>query len=283
MKAQEIVGRVRNLPPVSQAALRLVTLLEQPAISNEEIVEVLKCDNVLTAKLLRACNSPFFGLEEPVASVDQAVFLLGHQQILHIVLSLAFGGAMSVVLPQHAVEAEDLWRHSVTAAQAAECVTGAGLSVDVEPSVAFTVGLLHDLGKLVLSLALSSEQMAEIRARVALAGMTRSEAEMDVVGTDHAEVGGELLRLWRLPDNLVQGVRYHHQPRLDSPCALSVVAHVANAVAHEARSDQCGIFGSARLDPAVRDRFGLDDSRLSDWIERLRSQFEQIEHLMHLG
>ena len=62
----------------------------------DEVVQVLKCDNVLTAKLLRACNSPYFGLEEPVSSVDQAVFLLGHQQILHIVLTLAFGSAMVV-------------------------------------------------------------------------------------------------------------------------------------------------------------------------------------------
>lgn len=283
MKAQEIVGKVRNLPPVSQAALRLVSMLDQPAISNDEIVEVLKCDNVLTAKLLRACNSPFFGLEEPVASVDQAVFLLGHQQILHIVLTLAFGGAMSVALPQHALEAEDLWRHSVTTAQAAETVLSEGLELEAEPSVAFTVGLLHDLGKLVLSQVLSVEQLAEIRARVALAGMARPEAEQEVVGTDHAEVGGELLRMWRLPEVLVEGVRWHHQPRLGPPAGLSVVAHVANAVAHRAREDAASGSASAHLTAEVRERFQLDDARLEAMAHRLREQFEQIEHLMHLG
>jgi putative nucleotidyltransferase with HDIG domain len=285
MKAQEIVAKVRNLPPVSQAALRLVTMLDQPAISNDEIVEVLKCDNVLTAKLLRACNSPFFGLEEPVASVDQAVFLLGHQQILHIVLSLAFGGAMSVVLPQHAVEAEDLWRHSVTTAQAAETVLAEGLELqeEVEPSVAFTVGLLHDLGKLVMAQVLPADQQAEIRARVALAGMSRSEAEQDVVGTDHAEVGGELLRVWHLPETLVEGVRYHHQPRLEHPRCLSVIAHVANVVAHRARSDAPNVPGTGLLDPAVEQRLQLDENRLEELAARLRDQFEQIEHLMRLG
>ncbi|MGA4643814.1 HDOD domain-containing protein [Limisphaera sp. 4302-co] len=283
MNAQEIVGKVRNLPPVSQAALRLVTLLDQPAISNEEIVEVLKCDNVLTAKLLRACNSPFFGLEEPVASVDQAVFLLGHQQILHIVLSLAFGGAMSVVLPRHAMETEDLWRHSVTTAQAAETILDGGLDLDVEPSVAFTVGLLHDLGKLVLAQVLTAEQQAEIRARVALAGMSRSEAEQDVIGTDHAEVGGELLRAWRLPESLVEGVRHHHRPRLDDPGCLSVVAHVANVVAHRARSDAPVVPGTGLLDPAFQQHFNLDEPRLDELTRRLQDQFEKIEHLMRLG
>ena len=69
--------------PVSTAALNLVGLLDQPTIDNEDIIRVLKFDNVLTAKLLRACNSPFFGFIEPIASVDQAVLILGHQQIFH--------------------------------------------------------------------------------------------------------------------------------------------------------------------------------------------------------
>jgi len=73
MNANDLIAKVKNLAPVSHAALNLVGLLDQPAISNEDIVHVLKFDNVLTAKLLRACNSPFFGLEEPVSSVEQAV------------------------------------------------------------------------------------------------------------------------------------------------------------------------------------------------------------------
>ena len=118
--AQELVAKVKNLPPVPHAALKLVSLLDQPAVSNTEVVQALRCDNVLTAKLLRACNSPYFGLAEPVTSVDQAVFLLGHQQILHIVLTIAFGSAMVVPLPGYAVEASELWRHSLVTATAGE-------------------------------------------------------------------------------------------------------------------------------------------------------------------
>ncbi len=143
MTANEMVARARNLPPVSQAALRLVSLLDQPAVGNDDIVPVLRCDDVLTAKLLRACNSPYFGLEEPVASVDQAVLFLGHQQILHIVLTLAFGGAMVLPLPGYAIEASELWRHSLTTAAAAEALAGGGINLSVDPSVAFTIGLLH--------------------------------------------------------------------------------------------------------------------------------------------
>src|ERR1041384_7821096 len=111
MTAQEIVTNLKNLPPVSQSALKLLSLLGNPDLDNEEIVRALKYDNTLTAKLLRACNSSFYGFEESVASVDQAVLMLGYDKILQIVLTLAFGDAMGVPVETYAFEAEDLWRH----------------------------------------------------------------------------------------------------------------------------------------------------------------------------
>ena len=104
MTAHEMVAKVRNLPPVSHAALKLVSLLDQPDAGNDEVVDVLKNDSVLTAKLLRACNAPAVGLAEPVTSVDQAVLILGHNQIMQMVTALAFGGPMSVQLPGYAIE-----------------------------------------------------------------------------------------------------------------------------------------------------------------------------------
>jgi HD-like signal output (HDOD) protein len=99
MTANELIAQVKHLAPVSNAAMNLMGMLDRPGIGNEDVVQVLKFDNVLTAKLLRACNSPFYGLEEPVSSVEQAVFILGHQQILHIVLSIAFSSSMVTPLP----------------------------------------------------------------------------------------------------------------------------------------------------------------------------------------
>ena len=192
MTPDELVAKVKNLPPISQAALQLVNLLDEPAVSNEDVVQVLKYDNVLTAKLLRACNSPYFGLEEPVSSVDQAVLILGHHQILHIVLTLAFGGAMAVPLAGYAVESNELWRHSLTAATASEFLVTRGIEMNVDPPVAFTIGLLHDIGKLVLTQVLTPEHQRDIRALITDRGLARYEAEKNVLGTDHGEVGGAL-------------------------------------------------------------------------------------------
>lgn len=282
MIAHELVAKVKNLPPISQAALRLVNLLDQPAVSNDDVVQVLKYDNVLTAKLLRACNSPYFGLEEPVSSVDQAVLILGHQQILHIVLTLAFGGAMTVPLAGYAVEANELWRHSLTTATASEFIVSNGIDINVEASVAFTVGLLHDIGKLVLSQALTPEFQSNIRALIAEKKLLRSEAEKVVVGTDHAEVGGALLQAWHLPEDIIEAVKNHHHPVLEPRPKLSAVAHVANCVAHRVNAVPGMESNEMQVDVLVADVFGLSGERLENMVEGVRESCDQVDHLMSM-
>ncbi len=283
MTAQELVTKVKNLPPVSYAALKLVNLLEQPAVSNDEVVQVLKCDNVLTAKLLRACNSPYFGLEEPVSSVDQAVFLLGHQQILHIVLTLAFGSAMVVPLPGYAVEANELWRHSLITATAAETVVGEIPDLNVEPAVAFTVGLLHDIGKLVLGQVLTPDFQADIRQRVEQQHISRSEAERAVLGTDHSEVGGCLLQDWHLPANIVESVAHHHQPALEPSPQLSVVTHLANTLAHLAGSAPGWDAYASRVDDRVTTAFDITGDKIENMIVAVRESFDRVDQFMTMA
>lgn len=283
MTAHELVAKVKSLPPVSQAALRLVNLLDQPAVSNDEVVQVLKYDNVLTAKLLRACNSPYFGLEEPVSSVDQAILILGHQQILHIVLTLAFGGAMTVPLAGYAVEANELWRHSLTAATAAEFLINEGVYVSVDPPVAFTVGLLHDIGKLVMSQALTPEYQIEIRGRIAERSLSRSEAEKEVLGTDHSEVGGALLEVWNLPEEIIEAVGNHHHPIVEPVPRLSAVTHVANCMAHLVGSAPGWEAYAVRVDEHVAEAFNITPERLEMMVAEVRDSCAQVDHFMSMA
>lgn len=282
MTAPEIINKVKNLPPVSQAALKLVNLLEQASISNDEIVQVIKCDNVLTAKLLRACNSPYFGLDEPVASVDQAVLMLGHQQILHIVLTLAFGSAMVVPLPGYAVEASELWRHSLLTATAAEIIAAEAGEMNVETPVAFTVGLLHDIGKLALNQALTPEFQHEIRQLVEHQSCPRTEAEKKVLGVDHSEIGACLLRSWNLPEDILEAVANHHHPVCEPRPRLSVITHVANCLAHLAGSAPGWDGYAVRVDPCAVMALNLDEARLEIWVASVRDAFERVDQFMNL-
>jgi putative nucleotidyltransferase with HDIG domain len=282
MTAPEIINKVKNLPPISQAALKLVNLLEQASISNDDIVAVIKCDNVLTAKLLRACNSPYFGLDEPVASVDQAVLMLGHQQILHIVLTLAFGSAMVVPLPGYAVEANELWRHSLLTATAAEIVAADTYNMSVEAPVAFTVGLLHDIGKLALSQAITPEVQEQIRHLIEQ-GAARTEAEQQVLGADHGEIGGCLLKSWNLPDEIIEAVANHHHPICQPRPKLSVITHVANCLAHLAGSAPGWDAYAVRVDPGAVAALNLDQERLEHLVAEVRNAFDRVDQFMNMA
>jgi putative nucleotidyltransferase with HDIG domain len=283
MTAKELVAQIKNLPPVSHAALKLVGLLDQAAVSNEDVVQVLKYDNVLTAKLLRACNSPYYGFDEPVASVEQAVLILGHQQILHIVLSIAFGGAMSAPLPGYSAEAKDLWAHSLTTAMAADRMARGNIAMVLEPAVAFTAGLLHDIGKLALNHVLTPDVQSDIRRRINDDKLSRSEAEKAILGTDHGEVGACLLESWRLPAEIVEAVANHHRPVYEPEPRLSAPIHVANCVAHMIGSAPGWEGFAERTNERAAEALELSPENIEDLVIGAHEAAAQVHHFMHLS
>jgi putative nucleotidyltransferase with HDIG domain len=283
MTANELVAKVKNLPPVPNAALRLISLLDKPETGNDDVVQSIRCDNVLTAKLLRACNSPYFGFPDPVASVDQAVLVLGHQQILHIVLTLAFGSAMTVPLPGYAAESNELWEHSLTTAVAAEVVVNSAADLNMEAPVAFTAGLLHDIGKLVMGQMLDSSKQSDIRDCMAANGISRSEAERAIIGTDHADVGAHLLQIWNLPENVVEAVANHHRPVFEPRPRLSVVTHIANYAAHRAGALPGVDVPGANLDPQVIEQIAVSADEIERIVADVRESSESVDRFMALA
>jgi putative nucleotidyltransferase with HDIG domain len=283
MTPREMVAKVKHLPPVPHAALQLVTLLGQSTVSNEDLVQVLKYDNVLTAKLLRACNSPWLGLQEPVSSVDQAVLMLGHNQILQMVLNLAFGTSMAVALPGYAVEASELWRHSLITASAAEVAAGRNLELNADPAVAFTAGLLHDIGKLVFNEVLTRDTQAALRQRITQGGLSRVEAEKEITGADHAEVGACLLEQWRLPEDIVEAVANHHRPALEPRPRISAIVHLANCLAHLAGSAPGWEAYAIRADDRVAAALDLSETALELLLISVQDSLGHTDELMNLG
>jgi putative nucleotidyltransferase with HDIG domain len=280
MTAIALVQKVKNFPPVSQAALKMISLLDKASVDNDDIVQVLKYDNVLTAKLLKACNAPSFGLGEPVASVDQAVLYLGHQQIHHIVMTLAFGSVMTVSSLPYTMEVNDLWQHSVVTAMAVETVLDQVPQLDANASVAFTASLLHDIGKLVFGQALSAEQLREIRDLAERKQIPGPAAEKEILGVDHAETGAALLQNWRLPESIVEAVGNHHRPALKPDIRLSTLVHLANGVAHHASPPPGQNPHDLLLADAVVAEFGINAEKLESMAAAARESFEHVDRFM---
>jgi putative nucleotidyltransferase with HDIG domain len=282
MTAHEMVAKARNLPQVPGAALRLVGLLDA-SNDNKEVIEVIKSDALLTAKLLRVCNSSALGLAEPVSSVDHAILLLGHSQVMSLALSLAFGKAMTSQLPSVAMEADKLWRHSFMAATAAEIIVNRGFYSGVEPPVAFTAGLLHDVGKLVMGQSLSPEAHASIKQHSRMEGLGSTDAEREVCGTDHAEVGACLLHVWRLPDSLIEAVANHHRLILEPKLQLSAVAHLGNRFSHIAEAGPGSENYAFRPNDPILQAFDMGPAEEEACLVAVKESAERSAELMKIG
>jgi putative nucleotidyltransferase with HDIG domain len=276
MTADELVAKGGSLPQISAAALKLVELLEADDDSGEA-VRLIKSDSVMLAKLLRVCNSSALGLSEPVASVEHALLLLGYRQVLGLVLSLGFGSSMRIALPGYALTANALLRHALATATAAENLAERGLLPEADASVAYTAGLLHDIGKLVMAQALPREAQTVIRTHMSAEGLSSVAAEREVLGTDHAEVGAYLLHIWRLPAWIVEATANHHKPTFE-PTQLSAIIYLANRIAHVSQGKSEG-YAFRDGEPVLR-AFELSIKDVEDLVQGLGKSAERANELM---
>lgn len=203
----QILRSLKNLPPFPMVAQRALLLVNKSEVSIQELVEVVKFDPGITANILRIANSAYFGLRREIHSLHQALLLLGTQELLKIIIASGATRLFANSSPGYFSERQGLWRHSVSCALMADLL-GRELTL-ADRTTSFTAGLLHDIGKIVLSLFVD-QKFPEIMAVVETQGVSFHLAEKSVLGVDHAEIGGEMARIWDFPDRLRQVIIHHH-------------------------------------------------------------------------
>jgi putative nucleotidyltransferase with HDIG domain len=215
--------------------------------------------------------------------VEQAVLVLGHRPILRIVFAIAFNSTMSAPLHTYAAEANELWRHSLVVALACETLAESGLALQAEPSVAFTAGLLHDIGKVALNPVIGEEAQTAIRTRIKEGGKSSVEAEMEVLGTDHAHVGSCLLQSWKLPEEIVEAVGNHHHPLCKPKPRLSALVNAADVLAYRTGPQLNWESLAAALDPNVIGALELTPEKFKELLTPLNRSLAQVDHLSKMS
>ena len=192
-------------------------------------MQLIRLEPSLTAQILRTCNSASFAGHEAVADIFDAVTRMGFYQVYCLVVTLLGARSKSMSEASKGVNVEELWRHSVTVAVSASVVAEASGQGRAE---AFTAGLLHDIGKLVLASA-EGEAYAGIIQRAKDEGVPLINLERSAFVIDHAELGGELMHRWNLPPEIVFAVRYHHELMSAAPHEqITAVVQVGDMIAH---------------------------------------------------
>lgn len=224
---EQIIERADSLPRPPAAIAQLIEVINNPSSSFSQIVDVIRFDQEITSRILRLCNSAYFGASSHVSSLDAAVKLLGTSKLLQFVMAAHSGPLLTPPQAGYGLPRGALWEHGVAVALASQRL-GKQLEFP-RPGTLFTAGLLHDMGKLLLNEQVGREY-ARIAARCRAEGISFIEAEQQVLGTTHAEVGARVAQRWRLPEEIIRVIRHHHEPSACQPADQAVdIVHVADA------------------------------------------------------
>jgi HD-like signal output (HDOD) protein len=268
---KQTVGKIERLPSLPRVYAQLLAVLADEATTNDDVARILKQDMAICAKILQVVNSAFFRLPRSIGKIEEAVRYLGRTTVKHVALAVeVFQQGHGFGRSTTSFSLDALQRHSLRVAEAAASfVSDKQLQED-----AFVVGLLHDIGKLLIASELP-DHMTKVLSEMKVSNTPMNVAEESVWGVSHAEVGGYLLGLWGLPYPIIEAVANHHAPGRVEGAEFGILAavHVANALAHEVESrTQAEPFSA--LDMTYLEKLGVADS-VETWRGMVQQQDEK--------
>ncbi len=226
---KEIIKRINKLPPMPEVVNKILHMAEAPTISAKEVIEVVKYDQNITANVLRLCNSSYYSLYREVSSLSDAVVLLGNQTLYNMILASFCAGYLGKKNKGYELEKGQLWEHSVSCALLSkEIAKRVGYENE---QLAYSTGLTHDSGKLVLD-KFMAEEFKDVMEKLGRQNIEFNQIEEDILGITHAQAGAMLTERWKFPKEIVNAIRYHHTPEeAEGNSKVVDIVHVADALA----------------------------------------------------
>jgi putative nucleotidyltransferase with HDIG domain len=277
-EAKVIAANVGDLPPLPHVATRVIELVGNPHTNVSDLEQVISRDQALTAQVLKIANSALFGRRGMVSTLSRAIILLGFKTV-H---SLVIAASTETFYRSTSTRFKDklLWEHAVAAALAAGYLARDCRYRSVEE--AFLGGLLHDVGKIALDLNLA-ERYQGIVERVYNEGVTFIDAEREMLGFDHAEVGALVVKKWNLPEALEEAVRLHHRAMsaLVDPTLCAIVSLANSAcVKLGIGPERFPKLDLSSLDVAAR--LNMTADRLTRLLQTVESKLVEEKELFNL-
>jgi putative nucleotidyltransferase with HDIG domain len=266
---------VQDLPSLPAVVMELLGSIEQDNIDISVLAKKVSYDQALTAKTLRLANSSSLGLQVKVATIQQAITFLGFQATRNLITAAAVTGCFpNGLCPGFNDKA--FWRHSIATAA---CARSLARRLRFNQDVAFTAGLLHDIGRLVLVTG-HPQAYSEVLAWRDKEDSDWEVAERAVLGVDHVDAGIALAEHWNFSDTMRQAIAWHHAPETPGAGFLAAIVHVANAVVHAL--DLAG--EEHELVPALSsvawDAMGLNEEAYLDLFRETEQQLEEMSAIL---
>lgn len=230
VKLEHILKRVQALPALPASAMRVIALTKNPETNIKDLQAVIAQDPALAAGILRQANSSYYGYARRISSLQDGIMILGFQAIQGLAMASAVAPILKVNLAGYEIDQEGLWQHSMLTGMTAKKLCK--ILKLPHGDTAFTAGLLHDIGKIIITVYLQ-EIGSYILKKINDSSLTYAELEEKVIGFGHATVGGFIAKHWNLPPELVSAISYHHTlPSEDPHPDVTAVVHIANSLAN---------------------------------------------------
>jgi len=278
LPTRELLEGVTALPVLPHVFTLVLERLEDKRTSAKDLEKLIRRDQSLCSRVLAAANSAYYGFSRQVTTVQRATLVLGFDELRRICLGAGLGDFFSALGLKDDNEAAGLWLHSLAVAEAARLMADSLTGGQQED--AFTAGLLHDLGKVVLAARLP-RAYATVRELMRRRGLSWVAAE-ELLGLDHQDLGLYLAEHWGLPPMLGEVMARHHQPLRElSYWPLVAVVHLADSLAHRVEGGLGWPADPAGPEPwpEVLAAFNLDGDKLGLLAQRVAARLADLNQV----
>jgi putative nucleotidyltransferase with HDIG domain len=273
---EEIVNGVNSLPSLPGVALQVIRITDDPYSTVRELNEAILQDQTITAQVLRLSNSAYYGYPRRIATVSEAIGILGFTTIRDLVMAASVHNILSREVKGYQIATGDIWRHSITCAMTSRAIARRVRYPEADRT--FIAGLMHDIGKVVLNIYVA-DAYNEIIRRMKEERLPFAAVEEEVLGFTHAAVGARVAERWNLHPDHVEAIACHHTP-LDAKQnpKLAAIVHIADAVC---MTMGIGLGGDGLYYPFVGEVLGIFGLSEQD-MERIMSELAELMGDAHM-
>ncbi|MEX1166849.1 MAG: HDOD domain-containing protein, partial [Hydrogenophaga sp.] len=229
MNLEKLLKQPNALPSAPKVVRKLMETFNQDEVDMAYAASVIEDDPVLTAKLLKTANSAFFGLTRSVSTARDAINVLGLIKVRALVIAASLGEGFHSV---GGVNLDQFWRYSLNSANLSRYIA---LPIKIDENTAFTAGLVHGIGELMMHAAMP-EAMLDLNRSIPMLDLKRARAEQGLFGYSYAEVGSALAREWRFPKKMIDAI--HHQAAPFDNDVYEPIAGVIHVASWRARAQE---------------------------------------------
>ncbi|MDY0362282.1 MAG: HDOD domain-containing protein [Desulforegulaceae bacterium] len=266
---KEILNTNPSLPPIPDILLRAKELIESSGYSAKELSRIISLDQAIAARVLKLANSAYFNFNPPIPTIEEACILLGEKNLMSIIMVAQMSKMLDKELKGYNISKGNLFYHSIASAVAADII--AEEKMPLFELDAFSAGLLHDCGKMILN-EYVNQRKQEFVHLISDAKMPCYLAEKKMFGFSHAEIGYDFLKSWHLPEIQTHAIGFHHNPHESGMNELSYILNAADFFAKKAgfsAADYC-MENSLLLENEVKEFLNIEDYEIDEFTNKIR-------------